>query len=308
MVRLWSDRTSCDVSAETYLDTEMVLAIAPEAEITSLTIGTNTMPQFIQGLAAILDANNFHGGLPHVVSSSFIPCEKDLTKDDMGLAETYLMAAAAVGISVVNSSGDGGFLNGCVGFVEGAVYPASSAYATGAGGTNMDLHKNNSIAEQTVWEDDFGGESGSGPSSLFSIPDWQHGQGIDSHSPTQRLTPDIALFANDDTPGIAFYGKRIFYPTSHWIAMGGGTSASAPIFAGMVALWVQQRLDAGKTTLGLVNPLLYQMARSSQHDALFYDVVKGTSNSDPSKTEWDEGGAGPGYDMATGWGSPNRNS
>jgi hypothetical protein len=46
------------------------------------------------------------------------------------------------------------------------------------------------------------------------------------------------------------------------------------------------------------------MANSDQYDELFYDVVEGTSNFDTSKTAWDEGGAGPGYDMATGWGSP----
>ena len=272
MVRLWCNRTSVDISAEAYLDTEMVLAIAPETEITSLTIGTNGMTQFIQGLAAILDADHFGGALPHVASDSIGPSEHHLTKDMKSLAETYLMAAAAVGITYVSASGDAGFL-ACNNTVS---YPPSSPYATGVGGTNMDLHKDNTIAEQTVWEDNSGGYSGSGPSSLFFTPDWQHGQGIDSHSPTQRLTPDIALFANDDTPGIAFYGKRIIHPkTPRWNAMGGGTSACAPMFAGMVALWVQQRLESGKTALGLVNPLLYQMARSSQRHALFYDVVKG---------------------------------
>lgn len=305
ITKLWSDQISIDYMAETYMDTELVLAIAPDSEITSLTVGSNYVPAFVQGLAAILDANNFHGGLPHVVSSSFIRCEGDLTKDEIGLAETYLMAAAAVGISVVSSSGDGGFLNGCVGSVQGAVYPASSPYVTGAGGTNMALNKDNTISEETVWMDSTGsGQSGGGPSGLFPIPTWQKGQGIDEHKPTMRLTPDVALFANDDNPGLAFYGKQLFERTSHWMAMGGGTSASAPMFAGMVALCVQQRLDSGKSSLGLLNPLLYQMAGSTEYNSLFRDITIGTGNNDPAKTAWEVGGASRGYDMATGWGSP----
>ncbi len=295
-VSLWSDRTSVNILSEPYLDTEMVLAIAPEAEITSLTIGTNTGGYFIQGLAALLDARHFGGALPHVASDSGGKNEVHLTTDMQGLAETYLMAAAAVGISYMSASGDQGFLD--------LNYPPSSPYATGVGGTSMDLNPDNSIVEQTVWHDNSDGLSGSGPSELFDIPDWQNGQGIDEHSPTQRLIPDIALFANVETPGISFYGRRIIKRTPHWIAEGGGTSASSPMLAGMVALWVQQRLEAGKTSLGLLNPLLYHMANSDQYDELFYDVIEGTSNRDPSKTEWDEGGAGPGYDMATGWGSP----
>jgi subtilase family serine protease len=295
-VSLWSDRTSVNYLSEPYLDTEMVLAIAPEAEITSLTIGTNIGGYFIQGLAALLDARHFGGALPHVASDSGGKNEVHLTTDMQGLAETYLMAAAAVGISYMSASGDQGFLD--------LNYPPSSPYATGVGGTSMDLYEDNSIFEQTVWHDDAGSGSGSGPSELFDIPDWQHGQGIDEHSPTQRLTPDIALFADGDRPGISFYGRQIIKRTPHWIDEGGGTSAASPMLAGMVALWVQQRLESGKTSLGLLNPLLNHMANSDQYDKLFYDVDEGTSNRDPSKTEWDEGGAGPGYDMATGWGSP----
>lgn len=78
-----------------------------------------------------------------------------------------------------------------------------------------------------------------------------------------------------------------------------GTSASAPVFAGMVALLNAQRLQAGKPPLGFLNPWLYQ-TRQAHADA-FFDVTVGT-NSDSDKYGFT---AAAGWDPVTGVGTPN---
>ena len=168
----------------------------------------------------------------------------------------------------------------------------------------MTLTPSNEIENQTVWNDD-SGSSGGGPSSIFVRPDWQGGPLFDPFSGYGRLTPDVAFFASETHPGYAIYAPAwgpFEKPNLTW-QTGGGTSASAPLLAGIIALLNQQLLEEGKPPLGCINPLLYAMASDpEQYNELFWDITEGTSNSDSGST-LRTGKAAEFYDLATGLGS-----
>jgi kumamolisin len=291
--------------AEAELDIELIMGVAPRLDrITTFSGVSNIGPSLVYGYAAMLDASLMDGTLPHVISSSGGECETtSFSNEEIRLLEHFFMAGSAAGITYVLSSGDAGFLGDCNSEQPGTNYPTSSHYVTGVGGTSMTLTSSNEIEDQTVWNDD-SGSSGGGPSSIFLRPDWQGGPLFDPFSGYERLTPDVAFFASETHPGYAIYAPLTFGPFDKpnnlgW-RLGGGTSASAPLFAGIVALLNQQLIEAGKTTLGCFNPLLYAMASDpEQYNKLFWDVTEGTSGGDTVRT----GKAAEFYDLATGLGS-----
>ena len=281
---------------EAEMDIELIITAAPGLDrVTTFSGVENIGPILVYAYTAILDASLMDNTLPHVVSSSGVTCEMDFTDHEIALIEHLLMAGSAAGITYLQATGDMGFLG------DGANYPASSHYVTGAGGTSMILTPSNEIENQTVWNDD-SGVSGGGPSSIFPRPDWQAGAPFDPFSGYGRLTPDVAFFASETHPGYAIYGPAwgpFDKPNLTW-QTGGGTSASAPLLAGIVALLNQQLIDDGKPPLGCINPLLYAMGSDQQqYDDLFWDVTEGTSQGDTVRT----GKAAVFYDLATGLGS-----
>ncbi len=286
---------------ESEMDIEIIITAAPDLErVTTFSGVSNIGPGVVYVHAAVLDASLMGNTLPHVVSSSGGDCEMDFTDDEIALLEHLFMAGCAAGITYVESSGDMGFLGECVGS-SGANYPPSSHYVTGAGGTSMTLFHSNEIESQTVWNDD-SESSGGGPSSIFPRPDWQGGSLFDSFSGYGRLTPDVAFFASETHPGYAIYGPTFGpfdNPNLVW-STGGGTSASAPLLAGIVALLNQQLIAEGNPALGCINPLLYKIASDpEQYNKLFWDITDGTNGGDTVRT----GKATEFYDLATGLGS-----
>jgi subtilase family serine protease len=125
----------------------------------------------------------------------------------------------------------------------------------------------------------------------FPIPAWQKLAGVitskNKGSKTIRNSPDVSAEANLD-----FYSCADQSPCqTGW----GGTSFAAPMWAGYMALVNQQAVKNGKPLLGFINPLIYPLGLSKGYAAAFHDITKG-SNGFP---------AVKGYDLATGWGSPN---
>jgi kumamolisin len=170
------------------------------------------------------------------------------------------------------------------------------------GGTNLTLDADNAIASSGVWNDTIyprpyrryaGG--GGGRSRIFSRPWWQPG------AASSRLVPDVAAFA-DLHPGYpvvcssAVSGCPLRGPS---LAFVGGTSASTPLVAGMIALWTQRARQLGLPRPGFIPPLLYTLAAGSP--GAFLDITEGTNSlfGGPCCS------AGPGYDLATGLGSPH---
>ena len=118
------------------------------------------------------------------------------------------------------------------------------------------------------------------------------------------MVPDIAAFA-DESPGypiVCSSGVKSCTGSGQTIAFVGGTSAAAPLVAGMIALWNQQAKNQGLPKPGFVPPLLYAMAKKNPQ--AFLDVTVGTNalfggSCCPAR---------PGFDLATGWGSPMANT
>jgi kumamolisin len=173
------------------------------------------------------------------------------------------------------------------------------------GGTSLTLNEDNSIASTGVWNDTVYPEpyhatagGGGGSSAFVKRPWWQPAQSFASSG--KRMVPDVSAFA-DESPGypiVCSKGVQGCSGSGQSIAFVGGTSAAAPLVAGMIALWNQQARNEGLPRPGFVAPLLTTMAQSSP--SAFADVTEGTNalfggSCCPAR---------PGFDLATGWGSP----
>ncbi len=289
-------------SDETALDLQMLTLMAPGLSgLTVYAFGSSFWPVQFSG---VLERRNAPDGrLPHVLSVSQGNCESDIGRPELDLTERVLAAAAASGVTVAAGSGDAGSFcpSGKVGF-----YPASSRWVTSVGGTSLELSSSNRIVAETVWNDApvglIGSAGGGGYSRYLRVPFFQRGL---ADWGGRRGYPDVSAMA-DGYPRIAIYCG--LDPAGHCDpdgsptplqALGNGTSAATPLFAGAAALATQRRLDAGRPRLGFIDPLLYDLGENSGGGAL-RDVVKGTN---------DIGGgccdAAPGYDLASGWGSAN---
>ncbi len=140
---------------------------------------------------------------------------------------------------------------------------------------------------ETAWRDSGGGIS---PSKI-AIPSYQTTTGVvttaNKGSKTLRNIPDVAAEANTDN-SICYNGTC----AGGW----GGTSFAAYRWAGYLALVNQQSAAAGLGTLGFLNPTLYSIGLGSSHAANFHDITSGNNGTYTCQT---------GYDLVTGWGSPN---
>jgi kumamolisin len=211
----------------------------------------------------------------------------------LGLGETFLggpqgevatqhqkfLRLAAAGVNVFVSSGDAGSNPDNTGHSSNgplqAEYEASDSSVVGVGGTTLNFTSGGQVQE-TAWAG-----SGGGKSIFFTRPSWQTAPGVPSG--TQRLVPDVSLAADPNTGAfLVLQGQDIQI---------GGTSWSAPMWAGFCALINEARVKAGKPALGFLNPLIYPLAGTPA----FRDVTKGSN-----------GGfsAGTGYDLVTGLGTP----
>jgi kumamolisin len=176
-------------------------------------------------------------------------------------------------------------------------FPSSSPYVLAVGGTTLKRSATGVVTE-TAWKDgdglrqDNGGSTGGGVSTYFDRPSWQTAS-IDSVNPGSiegRIVPDVAADASANT--------------GYWMVVdgqggaSGGTSASAPLWASLIAL-----LNAGLgKPVGYLNPLLYQAGTDGKTlgETACRDITSG-NNSTASIGGYS---AGPGYDAVTGWGVP----
>ncbi len=292
-------------AGETTLDVELAHAIAPGANLVLLvspvseTEGVQGFPEFEQLSTYAMDHH-----LGQIFSMSFTASEPTLVGDacneHLGTGEALLKSydqnvlqrAVTEHITMFAGSGDFGAtdidcsLNKPYTFpVVG--WPATDPLVTAVGGTTLSLKDDaGQYGSEKVWNDAIG-SGGGGLSQLFAEPDWQ------KHLPNQdvlhgkRGVPDVSWGA-----AVNFASYRS-YPgvRSGWSATG-GTSASTPQWAGVVALANQM---AGKP-LGFINPALYQLAGKG-----FHDITSG----DNTFAGVQGFQATPGWDLATGWGSPD---
>jgi kumamolisin len=250
---------------EVQLDIEVVGSVAPGADI-AVYFGPNQGSGFADAISA---AVNDQTNKPSIVSISWGGPESGYAQQDLNAINQILGQAAALGITVFVASGDNGATDGTA--ANTVDFPASSPNVVGCGGTTLP-----SGGGETAWNNGAGGgASGGGYSAVFPLPSWQ--TGVKGVSGAKRGVPDVAGDADPNT------GYQVSVDGAS--AVIGGTSAVAPLYAGLFALINQA---TGKRA-GFVNPLLYATPSA------FTDITTGTNNG------YD---AGPGWDPVTGLGSP----
>ena len=169
--------------------------------------------------------------------------------------------------------------------------PSDDPFVTVVGGTSLTTSPTNGAWQsETTWPDTSGGISVNYP-----IPLWQQGVNMTTNqgSTTMRNVPDVACLAGVSIWLVADNGE-------HFIA--GGTSAAAPMWAGFAALLNQQAAGNNQSGVGFLNPAIYALGKSSAYAPAFHDITTGNNTNSGSP---DEFFAVPGYDLCTGWGTPN---
>jgi kumamolisin len=266
-----SPTTSDGADGEVMLDIEMAAAVAVGAKV-AVYFAPNTDQGFLDALStAIHDTKN----KPSVISISWGGPESSWTAQAMQAMDSAAQAAAALGISITAASGDNGSDDGVGDGANHVDFPASSPHVLACGGTTL-KGSGSGISSEVVWNETASqqGATGGGISTVFAQPAWQKSVAATAKG---RGVPDVAGDA-DPTTGyqVRVDGKDLVI---------GGTSAVAPLWAGLIALANAQN----KTPAGFLQPALYA------NPAAFRDVTSGNNGAFK---------AGKGWDACTGLGSP----
>lgn len=267
----------CDDTEQT-LDMTQALGMAPGMSSLVMYIGTGALSGQTVDDAGIFNAMATASPLNAQLSSSWAWRPADPNTDD-----PFFLEFAAQGQNLFDAAGDTGHWTAATEFV----WPADSPLLTSVGGTDLDTSgAGGPWSSETAWVDGGGGIS----PNKFAIPSWQvtTAAGCTACSKTLRNGPDVSANAN-----FTFYvcADQTTCTANNF----GGTSFAAPMWAGFLALTNQQAVLNGNPTLGFVNPAIYTIGLSSSYDADFHDITSGSNGFS----------ATVGYDLATGWGSPN---
>jgi kumamolisin len=292
---------------ETTMDLEVVHEIAPGAKLVLYNVDLSGAKSNADVAQVFLDlqtrmVNENPGG---ILSQSWGVCEQELGSQDADAVKNVYDHADALGESVLVSTGDNGAYE-CLrdrakgtpplAQYRGVPLPADAPGVTAVGGTRISVSANQGWYNETVWEDPImTAGTGGGPSAYFARPSWQQGPGVQDtqfNPQNMRSIPDVSADA-DPASGAAIFGPA--GNTSDWIA-GGGTSQSAPIWAGITALINQYLESKNLKGAGFLNPALYQIAQIANPYRAFHDITVGSNLYYP---------ATPNYDMASGLGTPD---
>ena len=279
---------------EVALDIEVAGGIAPGANILVYFAPDATDQSFLGALNAIVHdtVNN-----PNVVSISWGGPEDTASGQFQTEFDQVLQAAAQIGMTVCVAAGDSGSADFAAddpnwdnhAHVD---FPASSPNVLGCGGTNLTVSGSN-ISQEVVWHDGANDGTGGGVSRAFPQPSYQAGvdkqKAVNPAGPVMRGVPDVEGDAAPATGYQVLCDGQSFPDASQGVPPVGGTSAVAPLWAGLVAR-LNQAL--GKPA-GLLNPLIYAIPASA---GAFNDITSGNNGDYKAKAGWD---------AYTGLGSPN---
>ena len=261
---------SCDDTEQT-LDMTQALGMAPGISGLYVYVGS-TDTAIISAMTVTTDAP----------LSKQISCSWGWTPADPSSLNGYWETMAAQGQNFFAASGDSSTWS-----KSNEAWPADAAFVVSVGGTDLNTTgAGGAWASETAWSDSGGGIS---PDSI-AIPSWQTSAASTCNSAglgcskTLRNGPDVSANAN-----FTFYvcADQTTCTANEY----GGTSFAAPMWAGYLAL-ANQQAAANGDSIGFIDPLIYPAANGT----LFHDITSGTSGSFH---------AAAGYDLVTGWGSPN---
>jgi subtilase family serine protease len=261
----------CDDTEQT-LDMTQAIGMAPGLSSLVMYIGSTD--------TAIISAMTTHSPLPTTIG-----CSWGWTPADPSTLNPYFQKMAAQGQNFFAASGDSSTWS-----ASNEAWPADNAYIVSVGGTDLvTASAGGAWKSETAWTDSGGGVS---PDSI-PIPSWQQLSGVinssNKGSTTLRNGPDVSANAN-----FTFYvcADQTTCTANDY----GGTSFATPMWAGYIALVNQQLASNGDPTIGFINPTIYAQNITSSYATDFHDITSGTSGSFSAVT---------GYDLVTGWGSPN---
>jgi kumamolisin len=267
-----------DADGEVALDIQVAGGGAPGA-ILAVYFAANTDQGFVD---AVSQAAHDETNKPTILSISWGSPESEWTQQAVAAMTSAFQDAADLGLSVFAASGDGLATDGVKDGKAHVDFPASSPLVVGCGGTHIDV-SNNAITGESVWNSD-GGGSGGGISALFPVPTYQHDvtlpPSVNGAAPG-RGVPDVASDADPNS------GFRVVVDGAQQVI--GGTSAAAPLWAGLFALI---NAAAGRPS-GQPHALLYA------NTGAFRDTVSGDNKAGGIGYD-----AGKGWDACTGLGSP----
>jgi subtilase family serine protease len=262
---------NCDDTEQT-LDMTQAIGMAPGLSSLVMYIGSSD--------TAIISAMTTHSPLPTTIG-----CSWGWTPADPTTLDPYFEKMAAQGQNFFAASGDSSTWS-----ASNEAWPADDAHVVSVGGTDLiTASAAGPWKSETAWVDSGGGIS---PDSI-AIPSWQQLAGVinssNKGSTTLRNGPDVSANAN-----FTFY--TCADQTTCLANSYGGTSFAAPMWAGYIALVNQQLAANSQAPIGFINPTIYSQNVTASYGADFHDITSGTSGSYSAVT---------GYDLVTGWGSPN---
>jgi subtilase family serine protease len=262
------ESSGCDDTEQT-LDMTQALGMAPGLSALVMYVGSSD--------SSIFNAMATASPLNAQLSSSWTWSPADPSTDN-----PYFEEFAAQGQNLFQAAGDDSAWKS-----SSEIYPADDVYLTSVGGTDLETTgAGGSWISETAWSDGGGGIS----PDEYAIPSWQvtAAAGCSGCSQTYRNAPDVSANAN-----FTFYvcADQTTCTANEY----GGTSFAAPMWAGYLALANQQAMANTGKTVGFINPTLYSIGLGSSYDSDFHDITGG-SNGYSATT---------GFDLATGWGSPN---
>ncbi len=322
-------------SGEAALDVEMVLALAPQANVEVFEGPAALAATAAQSDQDALDTYeamvNPPAGVvrPQVMTTSWGLCEPEAGTAYIESESTIFQEAATLGQSVVAASGDFGAQDCYDPYISppdtntqtSVDDPGSQPWVTSAGGTTLDTAALGPPPAQAAWsapQDDspsVRGGGGGGVSQVWTMPAWQMGPGVENAATAASACPvsagpqtvscrEVPDVASDADPATGFSVYYCGGCTSSQSATGfdgwqpiGGTSMSSPLWAAVAALADQRNGGAG---IGAMNPALYQAGCAASPP--FYDVTSGTNEAIAGYPSY---AAGPNYDLATGLGTPD---
>lgn len=275
---------------EVSLDIEMVIAMAPG-------VSTVFVYESPEGPADDILNRMATDNSSKQISSSWVFGSDSAT-------DQIFQELAAQGQTFYQASGDSDAYVGAI------AAPEDDPYITLVGGTELVMNgAGYSYSSESVWNNGIsppGGApqfnnywgSGGGISTTFTIPTWQQGINMATNlgSTNYRNLPDVALTADN-----------IWVITGEQSQTGAyeGTSCAAPLWAGFTALINQQAAANGESAQGFINPAIYAIGKGPTYLSCFHDTIAGNNTWSNSPTMFY---AVPGYDLCTGWGTPNGSS
>lgn len=276
IVGVSTDRSSLNCTGRCD-DTEQVLDIE---EAISMAPGMSKVLVYVSDTS---DVSIFNRMATDNIAKS-LACSWGWSPADPSSNDPIFKEFAAQGQTLFVASGDSGAYR----TKSKYIYPADDAYVTSVGGTNLTTTSaGGSWKSETAWSYSGGGIS---PNNI-AIPSYQNTVGVittaNQGSKVYRNSPDVAAEANTDNY-ICYNGTC----AGGW----GGTSFAAPRWAGYLALVNQQSVANGHSTLGFINPTIYSIGLGVNYGKNFHDITSGNNGTYSTKA---------GYDLVTGWGSPN---